>query len=81
MIGGFRLSSYFPFGSTYQINHLVHPFCDLDVSNERYGHPRDAMVDYRNNVKRSMGKVHLTLASHSWLSLLGVGLVLCQTAT
>jgi len=51
-----RLSSYFPFGSTYQINHLVHPFSSLDVSHERYGHPRDALVDYRNNVKRSMGK-------------------------
>lgn len=51
-----RLKTHFPFPSTYQLHHNIHPFASLDVSKELYGHPRDSMVDYRNNVKRSMGK-------------------------
>lgn len=61
-----RLSNHFPLGSNYQLTHgslWDLPTHELGLTKHRHFHPRDTMTDYREDIKKSTGKVSFHLRS------------------
>jgi len=61
-----RMSNHFPLGSNYQLTHgslWDLPTSDLGLTKHHHFHPRDTMTDYREDIKKSTGKVSFHLRS------------------
>jgi len=61
---GCRINHHFPLCTAYQLTHgSIDVLPDLGLSKPLHYHPRDQMTDYREDIKKSTGKVSFFIRS------------------